>query len=322
MKWITLILLLGLCTAANGQVSTGSELLSLFSSGDKLVKRALDSSVCLVRQEYNLLSTKSGAQYGRQRKPYFGYAYSIGVITTKGIKTTPGIVVPWASEPLLKQYKDTLRPQLSATKLRKPGDKIFYEVKGITPDTTASNSSAATYSVADNLKAWRGIKIALSAKDSTGWIVILSVKKGAMLNDTVAITTSAIKAEVGRKDNPGMGMLYIKNIPPKENVIGGVYYTCTVTNGKIEFNAAGLLLQQKSGAPWYVSFLTDQRKKPLPVSAPSMPGKAAQPEDIHLTTVNQDAQAGKASPGKDNTANQNVQPPDDKNAGKEKKKSQ
>ena len=259
MRWITIILLLALVTTANAQSNTNSNLLSLFSSGDKLIKKALDSSVCLVRQEYNLVSKTSGIKYGRQKKAYYGYSYGVGVITSKGIKTNVGVLNPWLQdEPIVKKY-DTLHPQLSDARFKKIAGHNFTEVKGIKPDTI-TDKSIATYNVDDSLKNWKGINIAGGLKDSTGWIYIIAIKKGETQTDTTALITSAFKAGVARKDSAGISTYYIKNMPSTDQVIGGVYYTCAVTEGRITFCAAGILQKSAWASFGMLAFLMINKK--------------------------------------------------------------
>src|ERR1700754_1125043 len=59
---------------------SAGDLFSALSVDQRFVRLAVDSSICLVRQEYNLIDAK-GNEYGRNSDLFFGRRFGLAVIT-------------------------------------------------------------------------------------------------------------------------------------------------------------------------------------------------------------------------------------------------
>lgn len=255
MKFAGLIILVLLLQSfdAKAQLDTKSDLISVFSSGDKIVKRALDSTICIVKQEYSLFG-KNNKEYGWQGRSYFGSSYRVGVITSSGIKTDRRITMPWADDKNYDQFKkaDTLKPRLTKTYTRRLAEKGFSEYADAHIDT-AGKSGFVNY--ASNSP----VDInTIKTVDSAGWVDVVSIRKNHGLSDTVQFVTSVYRASIAYKDTSNVP--YIKLNNTKDNIIGGVYYSCIVTRGRIEFQAAGIIKKNAEG--WYVDLFTTNGFEP------------------------------------------------------------
>ena len=252
---ITLLLLAMSLTLA-AQTSPGSD--ASFLSGDqKMVRMAIDSSIFIVRQEYTL-TNRSGNEYGRNGRSYFGRAYSLGVKANNRIWTNSQILRPWDNDGNYDKFRaiDTIKPRLSGTYVRQVVQSGYVTV---TADTAGGNKSStgqgydsaiATYRAPDSLP---NIELVKNNRDKTGWLAVVATKEPIATNDSLPVSYTIYKAQPQFSTTGNKG--YIKNMPVRESVIGGVYYLSTVRLGRITFYAAGVLEKDKDG--WYIRLFTD-----------------------------------------------------------------
>ena len=229
-----------------------------FLSGDqKLVRMAVDSSLCVLRQDYTL-SNQKGMRYGRNGKEYFGRTYSIGVMADNKIWTDDRLMRPWEEDANYDKFKtaDSIKPHLSTTYAR-PLVKSAYVP--VTPDTTLQgvDSKIAVLWSPDTTS---NIGWVRHSPDRGGWLVVMASQEGFNTNDTLPMSYTIYKAQPQFAETGGKG--YIKNMPVKENLIGGVYFISRISLGKITFIAAGILEKDKSG--WYVQAFPGPADKKKP----------------------------------------------------------
>ncbi len=253
---ITLLLLTMTLTLA-AQTTPGSD--ASFLSGDqKLVRMAIDSSIYIVRQDYTL-TNRSGNEYGRNGKSYFGRTYSLGVKANGRIRTDGRVLRPWETDGNYDKFRmiDTIQPRLSNTAVRQVVQAGYVQVNTDSEGANGQDSSHGNrsdngkeitvvgYAAADSLP---DIELAKGNRDRTGWLAVVSTKETLSANDTVPVSYTIYKAQPQFGANGPKG--YIKNMPVKDNVIGGIYYLSTVRLGRISFYAAGILEKDKEG--WYI----------------------------------------------------------------------
>jgi hypothetical protein len=244
MTRIFYLILLLAPVATSAQTSPGTD--ASFVSGDqKLVRMAIDSSLCVLRQDYTLTNQK-GMQYGRNGKEYFGRTYNIGVMADNKVYTSIQLLKPWEGDANYDKFKaaDSIKPHLSATYAR-PLTKPAYVT--VTPDTTGqgTDSTIATLTSPDTTS---NIGRVLNSQDRGGWLVVMASPAGFPTKDTLPLNYTIYKAQPQFTETTGKG--YIKNMPVKENLIGGVYFISRISLGRITFIAAGILGKDKTG--WYV----------------------------------------------------------------------
>ncbi len=229
-----------------------------FVSGDqKLVRMAVDSSLCVLRQDYTLTNQK-GMQYGRNGKEYFGRTYSIGVMADNKVFTDARLLRPWEADANFDKFKtaDSIKPRLNPTYAR-PLTKSAYVT--VIPDTTLQGTDS-TIAMLTSPDTTSNIGRARNSPDRGGWLVVVASPAGFSTNDTLPLNYTIYKAQPQFTETGGKG--YIKNMPVKENFIGGVYFISRISLGKITFIAAGILEKDKSG--WYVQAFPGpgDKKKP------------------------------------------------------------
>ena len=245
MNRIIYILLLLAPVALSAQSNPGSDA-SFVSADQKLVRMAIDSSLCILRQDYTLTNQK-GMHYGRNGKEYFGRIYTIGVMTDNKVYTDARLLRPWEADANYDKFKaaDSIKPRLSATYAR-PLTRSTYVI--VIPDTVVpagADSSIAALSSPDTTS---NIGRVRNTSDRGGWLVLAASPAGFPTNDTLPLNYTIYKAQPQFTEANSKG--YIKNMPVKENLIGGVYFISRITLGRITFIAAGILGKDKTG--WYV----------------------------------------------------------------------
>lgn len=136
---------------------------SLFSSRDNnsYLLPAIDSSICIIRQEYTLIDSNDH-EFGANGKSYWGIKYSLGVITDSGIYTLGTILWPWAGDKDLEELAKTdtrhLQPYLSMRLYKRPMDNSFVQWKndGNSRQTSTSNNLVTPYVQERQAKAKKG----------------------------------------------------------------------------------------------------------------------------------------------------------------------
>lgn len=233
------------------------------------ILNALDSSLCIIKQEYTLTG-KNGIEYGRNADAFFGKKYALGVITDSGIYTTADILLPWKGDPNFDRFKtsDSLKPTLS---------KAYY--KGINDNTFSMIDSAQfkhkksySFVILPIPGTLRGLPATGTKTDTAGWMVMIKSETGAVLNDSTRLNVSVVKQSFSPDTT---GSMYIKNPVSKDKLISGIYYTMRIYNGSILFQAAGILNKDEKG--WFIKSLhttvTETKQHDIILNPVSLPLK-------------------------------------------------
>lgn len=246
---IIILALLAMSLSLSAQTASPAD--ASFLSGDqKLVRMAVDSSMYILRQEYTL-TNHSGKEYGRNGRNYFGKAYTIGVLANNRIWTDIRLCRPWNMDGNYDKFRgiDSIKPRLSGTFARQVVGSAYTAVNEDSSlggrDHRDTDSGIAVYRSPDTLQ---NIGLVSNYRDRGGWLAVVSGREAIGGNDTSSVSYTIYKAQPQFTPTGIKG--YLKNMPVKENVIGGVYYISTVSLGKITFAAAGILGKDKDG--WYI----------------------------------------------------------------------
>lgn len=228
-----------------------------FLSGDqKLVRMAIDSSLCILRQEYTL-TNRNGNEYGRNGKSYFGRAYALGVLAGNRIWTVSRIRRPWEMDGNYEKFRsiDSIKPRLSGTYARQVVRSGYAAVKEDSSFRHQNDDSALTvYQSPDTLPQ---VALVTHYQDRGGWLIIVAGREPMGVNDTLPVSYTIYKVQPQFAD-PEATKAYIRNIPVKENVIGGIFFASMVRVGKITFAAAGILEKDKTG--WYIQLFPGSKE--------------------------------------------------------------
>lgn len=239
--------------------TTSSTDASFLSGDQKLVRMAVDSSICILRQEYTL-TDRRGNEYGRNGRSYFGRTYTIGVLAAGRIWTDSRIRRPWDMDANYEKFKavDSIRPRLSETSARQVVRSGYTAVKEDSSSRKEDSSSRKEYNTSREkdsaLAVYRSpdslsdIALINDCRDRGGWLVVVATREPIGMSDTLPVSYTIYKAQPQFTATGVKG--YLKNMPVRENVIGGVYFLSSTRLGKITFAAGGILGKDKEG--WYI----------------------------------------------------------------------
>lgn len=229
------------------QINLGFE--DKFVSLDKrLISAAVDSSLCIVRQDYILKDSNNNA-YGWQNKDYFGRTYQLGVITGKQIWVDKKTATPWAMDNIYDRYKnnDTIKPELSQVAVRfLPGTGF----RNVTYRINNSMTDFASYPLETERITIPNVK---RSKRGDGWLVVVHSREDITQKEECALEYTIYMPNITFAE--GANEAVVQKMPVKEKIIGGVYYTYQVRAGQVQFFVAGIL--RKKGSGWVIESLPD-----------------------------------------------------------------
>lgn len=224
------------------------------STEQKFVRAAVDSSLLIIRQDYDL-KDKKGNEFGRAGKNYFGRNYYLGVKSYNKVWLTSNIESPWTNDKYYSPYQknDSIKPQLIECFSRNTFSAKYSEAKIKT--FSKVDSSVSTISFEDTLN---NISCLFNTNDSEGWLVIISTKEDLSINENADLIYTIYKASPQFSNDTLKGL--IKKMPVSTNILGGIYFTNKITTGNISFFAAGILARNQNN--WCIA--------PLPTSETSL----------------------------------------------------
>ena len=265
LRCIFLLLLTSLAAQAQNEL----DLENLFSNDKKLFRMAVDSSICIVRQDYVMKSSR-GNEYGRAGKSYFGRRYTLGVVADHKIWALTSIATPWIGDKAFEQYKknDTIRPHLASMALR-PIFSTDYQPEEISPIETYDSSGIISYRTESPLS----VGGFLNTQEGNGWLVVVSARDDLNVNEKSPLNVTVYTPNLNFQNTESETLL--KRISLKDNVIGGIYFVATIKSGIIRYHAAGIL--KNKGNEWYVVRLPQTTRPQTPLTDELTPLKGKLP---------------------------------------------
>lgn len=204
--------------------------------GDQeLIRKALDSSLYIIRQEYILVSN-SGIEYSQVNKDYYGMGYAAGFLDENGaIYTDQRILSPWKSDPAYRRYEnvDSLTPKISVTYIRPLYGKNFTEFRYDSIQQLSNNLCAY-----HSNKPSEGLSLYTAARPAEAWAVLAYCDKpAAEVRDSTPVKVAIFKSGL-QYDSLGYALL---TKAPKMTYIlgGGLVNTHFSAKGIIQFKLAG-----------------------------------------------------------------------------------
>jgi hypothetical protein len=268
LRRIFFLLLISLAAQAQNEL----DLENLFSNDKKFFRMAIDSSICIVRQDY-VMKSVSGNEYGRSGKGYFGRRYALGVVADHKVWTLANMATPWVNDRTFEQYKknDTIQPHLATVAFRSLVSTDYQKEEN--PQLEKYDSSGVINYRVENQAS---VNSFLNTKDGSGWLVVVSAREDLATNEksplNVAVyTPNAIFQNTERET-------LLKRLTLKDNVIGGVYFVATVRAGVVRYHAAGILTNKNK--EWYIVRLPQLTHRESPPADELTPLKGKQPTPV------------------------------------------
>ena len=118
-KYLFLLVFLLTSIIACGQINIDfTKKLEGAINGQDLTVKALNGSMVVVKQSYQVKNKKNGKIYGRDGRKEFGQSYSIGVKTEAGLVLTDIALKPWTDDNAFKKVEESYEPVISLTEVR------------------------------------------------------------------------------------------------------------------------------------------------------------------------------------------------------------
>ena len=202
-------LLLLLLSFAATQWSHAQILDSFLSSEQEFIKKATDSVLFIIRQDYVLRDHGTGQEYGRGGRDHFGRIYTLGVLSENKLWCEKTVRQPWVKDVNYNQYRevDSIMPLLSKTAIRRLTEKEFTEIDLLdslhVPDSALSMLNIAALHLKKPL---RGVSQMPTSFQKQGWMIAITSKENIYENEATGFKYHIYKAKTN--PNPEKSLCY------------------------------------------------------------------------------------------------------------------
>lgn len=263
-----------------------------------IVNKALNGSMVVVKQSYQVKSKKNGKVYGRDGRKEFGEGYTIGVKTDAGLVLTDEALKPWADDNAYKKIENNYEPFISLTEVReiRNNEKTKFVLCPLQLGQQQPKGLwiANTAGIAPN-----AMEIDTEEGKKDGWLIWFMTKENIGKDPTVEVVSRVINKDI---DVNGAD-IDVEAPSDGKAVLGGVY-VCPhyLGGGHVSYQLVGVVV--KEGKQWKLRtpFVGYAYKKATSVDTTMQEGnseddeiKEQQPEEenVELTPIAQDKQEKK-----------------------------
>lgn len=222
------------------------------SPEQQLVESAVSSGFFIAKQDYCLRNVEDNILYGRADKSEFGISYSVGIKLQGAWCLTDAALHPWEYDPHYDQYRDDkhYQPVNNLFSYWTPTDTAGYRTIELKEEKIETLSANALYRYALEGESVEGFMQGSTRGEETGWIVWLTVEKGADLSEKPQIIYNIYRQKITVNDG--------KNVPIttpmiKTKILGGAFVMPEQTAvGQLTFKVTGIMVQAKD--KWEIAF--------------------------------------------------------------------
>lgn len=262
------VALLGMAINVNAQFSLGK------LASDALIEKALNGSVVVVEQKYQLKEVKTGDLYGRGGKDEFGSAYGIGVMTKDGIVMSDELVHPWVYDEDFKPYSEnkSYEPVLFKTSIKASGQSDYTQIE---TNAAGLKEIDAPFFILPHSSDNIGLPVSDTMGTVDGWMVWATIPSEEELG-----VSSNLKLIVSSKKQFETKKTEGKVEAPQslDKVLIGFFTVPRVTlTGCISFEICGVI--HKDGSDWIYAPATDSWKMEKPGSSATVDPKGGKSKD-------------------------------------------
>ena len=259
------------------------------TSCDNVVKNAINGSIVVVKQSYQVKHKKNGKVYGRNGRKDFGHYYSIGVKTEAGLVLTDGALKPWLYDSAFKKVEQEYEPVISLTEVRdveSDGQTKFsqYPLK-----MTRQQPEGLWIANAENMDS-NAMEIDQEEGEKDGWLIWFTAKKDLDANPEIGITIQTINKKMGIK--AGSEDFDINAPEGGDLLLGGIYVCPTyLGGGHVVYRLVGMTAKEekqwKLRAPFMEYFFERDQADQQQQDEPAVE-EAEQEQEVELTPIAQD----------------------------------
>lgn len=264
---------------------------------DDVVKKAIDGSVVIIRQSYQVKNKKNGKVFGRNGHKEFGQNYSLGVKTEAGLVFTDEALKPWLNDNAFKKVEDSYEPFVSLTEVRDIVNAKQTKFAQCPLQMGHQQPNGMWIANAGDV-VQNAMEINTEDGGKDGWLIWFVCDNNLEKAPEITIDIQAInkKMEVKGED------LDIDSPEEVSEVLGGIYVCPTYNGGgHVAYCLVGLAI--KEGPQWklrtpFVGFsfeksVTIQEEQSHESSPQAEKEKIEEQEEVELTPVAQDKKKNK-----------------------------
>ena len=280
MKKIALILIValyGLC--ANAQSLLGDYLKDVGYEGqhNTIISDAVAPALTIIRQQYRL--ERGGEYYGKNKRPFYGETYTLGVKVSGGTIIQRGVVIPWENDPDYHRVKQggKYKPAIYWSLQKSLSDSIWKTVELELGSQYVSpiDRDSLLYRHADAMSDF-GLPIDETSGKKKGYLV------WAYSNTNIQDSTMQVSLrQVSHQIETSADSVYY-SVSPKdaEKIIGGIFVVPVIERaGYIKLQMVAIASENKEGN-WKLDTLTKQANEPIKTNEPSKKEKGKRKKGI------------------------------------------
>ena len=248
MNRICLIFVFSLCgLCANAQSLLGDYLKDVGYEGhnNSIISEAVAPALTIIRQQYRL--ERGGEYYGKNKRPFYGETYTLGVKVSGGTIMQRGVVIPWENDADFHRVKQggKYKPVIYWSLQKSLSDSIWNTVELELGSQYVSpiDKDSLLFRHADAMSDF-GLPIDEDSGSKKGYMV------WAYTNSEVNDSTMQVSLRlVSHSIEDSTDSIYY-GVTPKdtEKVIGGVFVIPSIERaGYIKLQMAGIATKNKEG---------------------------------------------------------------------------
>jgi len=223
------------------------------ASDSSIISEAVAPALTIIRQQYRL--ERGGKYYGKNKRPFYGETYTLGVKVSGGTIMQRGVVIPWENDAAFHRVKQggKYKPAIYWSLQKSLSDSIWktVELELGTQYVSPIDKDSLLFRHADAMS-----DFGLPTDETSG------PKKGYMVwaytNSEVNDSTMQVSLrQVSHSVEDSTDSIYY-SVSPKDadKVIGGIFVIPSIERvGYIKLQMAGVAVKNKEGK-WVLCLLT------------------------------------------------------------------
>ncbi len=248
MNRICFIFVLSLCDlCANAQSLLGDYLKDVGYEGhnNSIISEAVAPALTIIRQQYRL--ERGGEYYGKNKRPFYGETYTLGVKVSGGTIMQRGVVIPWENDADFHRVKQggKYKPAIYWSLQKSLSDSIWNTVELELGSQYVSpiDKDSLLFRHADAMSDF-GLPIDETSGQKKGYMVWAYVNSN--VNDsTMQVNLRQVSHNI---ENTEDSSYYSVSPKDADKVIGGIFVIPAIERaGYIKLQMAGIATKNKEG---------------------------------------------------------------------------
>lgn len=288
MNKIVFIFVFSLCgLCVNAQSLLGDYLKDVGYEGlhNTIISDAVAPALTIIRQQYRL--ERGGEYYGKNKRPFYGETYTLGIKVSGGTVIQRGVVIPWENDQDYHRVKQggKYKPAFYWSLQKSLSDSIWktVELELGTQYVSPIDRDSLLFRHADAMSDF-GLPIDETSGKKKGFIV------WAYSNTNIQDSAMQVSLrQVSHQIETSADSVYY-SVSPKdaEKIIGGIFVVPVIERtGYIKLQMVGIASKNKEGN-WRLYTLTKQNSEPIKINEQSKKEKGKRKKDIEREAKSED----------------------------------